>query len=475
MAGAAAPAAQAITIGNSGGGALATPFVSVDFGGGPTGWIATAVSGTEAPFTLTVTPSSAVAAGAHTATIQVASAGASNTPASVTVQFTVDANAEPVIAVTDSALQFTAQIGAADPASQTLIVSNGGGGVLADPTVTVDYGAGTAGWLTAVAAGMDVTVTASLGALPRGRYEATLSIASAGAYNAPLLVPVVFEVTEPALAVAPASLAFVRVGDVNPLPKTITVSNSADGTLAIPAALSNRTWLAASVSGTSAPFTVTVSITAPDGYPVGTYTGSVTIDASNASNGPVTVPVTLTVSEGPPVKVSCYSAASSMCVEFTSTSASERASFQSTCTGDGDATVPCPSANKIGPCAVLGSYDYWFYAPYTVDTAIYICSQVSGTWEGPPAGGGTPRQVSLACNFPLDKTCTDVSGMMTQGQEDGLKGLCTTAGGTVITTCATFNRIGTCTSTQGGITYRDRYYTGSGLTAADCAGVWTAN
>jgi hypothetical protein len=68
--------------------------------------------------------------------------------------------------------------------------------------------------------------------------------------------------------------------------------------------------------------------------------------------------------------------------------------------------------------------------------------------------------------------------MMTQGQEDGLKGLCATAGGTVLTACATFNRIGTCTYTQGGITYRDRYYAGSGATAADCSGtgeVWTPN
>jgi hypothetical protein len=299
MAGATAPPAQTVIVSNSGGGTLVAPYVIVDVGGGPTGWLEAELSGTQAPFTLTVTPSSAVAAGVYTATIQLNTVG-ETLPGRVSVSFTVTANTEPVIAVTDSALRFTAQVGAADPGYQWITVSNGGGGALVDPTVAVDYGTGTTGWLSTAGVGMRVAAGASLGALPRGRYEATLSIASAGAYNTPVGIPVVFDVTEPALAVSPASLDFTMGGGVIPAARTITVSNSADGALAIPTAVPDRPWLAASVSGTSAPFTVTVSVTAPRSYPVGVYTGSVTIDASNASNGPAIVPVTLTVNPARP-------------------------------------------------------------------------------------------------------------------------------------------------------------------------------
>ncbi|HET8756444.1 MAG TPA: LamG-like jellyroll fold domain-containing protein [Solirubrobacteraceae bacterium] len=103
----------------------------------------------------------------------------------------------------------------------------------------------------------------------------------------------------PALAVAPASLAFSSAqGDPSPAAKTLDVSNAGAGTLDWTAA-DDVPWLSVSPTGGSGDGTLTVT---PDtaGLAAGTYTATVTISAAGAAGSPRTVPVTLTVDPPPP-------------------------------------------------------------------------------------------------------------------------------------------------------------------------------
>jgi hypothetical protein len=83
------PAAQTVTIGNSGGGTLAPPAVSIAYGSG-SGWLTATVSGDAAPYTVTVRPIIAgLPTGDRPATLEIASDGAANSPQTVNVTLTV--------------------------------------------------------------------------------------------------------------------------------------------------------------------------------------------------------------------------------------------------------------------------------------------------------------------------------------------------------------------------------------------------
>jgi hypothetical protein len=80
---------QDVTVSNSGGGTLAAPTTTISYGSG-SGWLTVNESGSSAPYTLAVQPSiTGLSAGTYTATVSVASSGASNTPQTFPVTLTV--------------------------------------------------------------------------------------------------------------------------------------------------------------------------------------------------------------------------------------------------------------------------------------------------------------------------------------------------------------------------------------------------
>lgn len=90
--GGAMPPAQTVTVSNAGVGTLAPPVTTTSYTGQPSGWLTVTVSGTAAPYTLTVQPSVTGLLPRpvpYSATISVDCPGASNTPLSVDVQLTV--------------------------------------------------------------------------------------------------------------------------------------------------------------------------------------------------------------------------------------------------------------------------------------------------------------------------------------------------------------------------------------------------
>jgi regulation of enolase protein 1 (concanavalin A-like superfamily) len=100
----------------------------------------------------------------------------------------------------------------------------------------------------------------------------------------------------PAISVSPSSLQVNAVAGTNPANETIVVSNAGGGTLSYTIA-DDASWLSCSpVSGTSTGELDTIAVSySTSGLAVGTYTATISITASGASNSPQTVPVTLTV------------------------------------------------------------------------------------------------------------------------------------------------------------------------------------
>jgi uncharacterized protein (TIGR03437 family) len=186
-AGGAAPAAQAIQITNSASGTLAWSATGSD------SWIAVSPASGTAPSTLSVTVSpDGLNAGTYTGSVQIAAAGASNSPTSIPVTFTVTAS-PPVLGVAPQALTFQYANGGAAPAAQNVTISNTGGGSLAWTATASDY------WLTVSAASGSAPATLGIGINPvnlaAGTYTGSVQIAGAGATGSPVAIAVKLVVT----------------------------------------------------------------------------------------------------------------------------------------------------------------------------------------------------------------------------------------------------------------------------------------
>ncbi len=142
-----------------------------------------------------------LAAGTYNAVITIAGTGATNTPQTVPVTLTV--SAAPTIRLTPSSLSFTATQGAANPAAQTVNVTNPGGGTL---TWTASDNAS---WLTlSTTSGTTttetdpITVSINTAGLSAGTYNATITVSANSATNTPQVVPVTLTINPPATSSA---------------------------------------------------------------------------------------------------------------------------------------------------------------------------------------------------------------------------------------------------------------------------------
>ncbi len=203
----------------------------------------------------------------------------------------------PVIGASPTSLSFTATQGGANPATQTLSISNIGGGPLNWTTSE------NATWLTlspvSGTGNGTVTLTVTTGNLTAGSYSGAVTVNAPGASS--MTVPVTLTVATipvpPAIGASPTNLSFVATqGGGNPAPQTLSISNTGGGSLTWSAS-DNVDWLALSpVTGTgNGVVTATVTTGART---AGTYNANITLNAIGTS--PVTVPVTLTVTTSPP-------------------------------------------------------------------------------------------------------------------------------------------------------------------------------
>ena len=240
------PAAQTLSISNTGGGTLSWS------GSDNAAWLTLSpASGTgNGAVTLTVATGT-LTAGSYSGTVILNASGA----ASVTVPVTFTVTAAPVppaIGASPTALSFTATQGGTNPAPQTLSISNTGGGTL---TWTASDNAP---WLTLSAASGtgngSVTLTATTGTLPVGSNSGTVTL-NGGTGVTPVIVPVTFTVAAapvpPAIGASPTALSFTATqGGANPVAQTLSISNTGGGTLTWSGS-DNAAWLTLSpASGT---------------------------------------------------------------------------------------------------------------------------------------------------------------------------------------------------------------------------------
>jgi len=199
----------------------------------------------------------------------------------------------PSLALTKNALTFGGVPGGSNPPSQQVTVSNSGAGTL---NWTASSGAS---WLgVSPASGTNtgtLTISVNLSGLAQGTYTGTITVSAAGASNSPQPIGVTLVVSPAKLGVSPTSMTFSGfVGQPNPAPAPLTISNLGGGTVTWTAATTGSFLSLSSSSGT-APSTTNVQASI-SGLGMGTYSGSVTVTASGATSSPQTIPVTLNVS-----------------------------------------------------------------------------------------------------------------------------------------------------------------------------------
>jgi len=210
----------------------------------------------------------------------------------------------PTIARNPFAMSFSAVQNGAAPAAQALTISKSGLGTLTWTATS------NSAWLTlnsaTSASGSNlgsVNVGVNPSGLTVGAHSGVITIIGAGAANSPQTVTVTFDITAaptPTIGLSATALSFSAVqGGSNPANKTITISNSGNGTLTWTATESSN-WLNLSPASGTGNSTITVSIVTT-GMTAGTYSAPITIAATGATNTPQTVTVSLTINATPTI------------------------------------------------------------------------------------------------------------------------------------------------------------------------------
>jgi Malectin domain/Viral BACON domain len=290
ISGGANPATQTVNVSNTGGGTL-----NWNASSNQTWLTVSPVSGTNAG-TLTLGAAiGSLAAGTYSGSVTVSAAGATGSPQTINVTFTIAP--PPTLAVDTTAVWFAATTPGSNPAAQTVNVSNTGGG-------TVNWSAsGNQPWLTvSPASGANagvLSIGATLGSLAVGTYTGTVTVSAPGIAGSPQKIGVTFGITlPPVLNTSPASLSFTSTVGTSPAAQSINVTNTGGGSLDW-AVTGDQNWLVVRPSSGSAPAAISVQPNAT-GLAVGTYSANVTVSAAGVSGSPQTIPVSVTITAAPP-------------------------------------------------------------------------------------------------------------------------------------------------------------------------------
>jgi hypothetical protein len=309
-----------LTIGQGASGTTTVTITRTDFTGAVTLTLEGAPPGvtgvfnpTPAPGTssqLTLSVGAAVAPDTYILTVRGAAPGLADRTATLFL----NVSAAPAIALAPTSVTLSATAGGANPAAQTVSVSNSGGGTLSGLTASVAYTAGQPSeWLTATlsasTAPSTLTLTATTGSLAAGSYTASVAVAAPVAVNSPQTVTVTFTLSAgPQISLSSSNLTFnVTQGGPDPSFQTIGISNSGTGTLSglnigtITYGPGASGWLRApqlNLTTASASTSLLVQTQPLDLIRPGTYTATIPVQSAVAGNSPQNLYVTLNVAAG---------------------------------------------------------------------------------------------------------------------------------------------------------------------------------
>jgi uncharacterized protein (TIGR03437 family) len=254
---------------------------------------------------------SQLGSGVYLGEILVSAVGATNSPVSIPVTFTVGTAGVTTLSVTPQSLTFNGQAGGLSPATQTLAIASTPTGVGFAISASTENGLN---WLvvstpiaTAPAA---VTVSILTGGLAPGVYRGTITLtpATGGSVN----VPVTLNLTS-GIGISASSTGFqfyYQIGSFLPPYQTFDLSGSGGAPVSFaitPSTSDAKTWLSASPLFGATPQTIAVSVS-PSGFGPGVYTGNLHVSAPSASNPTLDLPVKLTVATGPLLTISALPA-----------------------------------------------------------------------------------------------------------------------------------------------------------------------
>lgn len=379
-AGGAAPAAQTITISNSGGGGLSALGTlsrgTVTYTPSGTAWLTTATINGGTGVLMLRPALTGLSAGVYQASFPVTgAAGPSGSPTTITVNLTVNpaggAGGSDTMTVSPHLVAFAATAGGSAPAAQTVTIANPGAGGLAGlGTLSLDsvtYARGATGWLTTATlnptAGT-VSLRPSTGSLAAGTYRALVWLAgTAAGIGSPETVEVVFTVaagaTASQLSLSSQTASFAATeGGTAPGNQTISVLNTGGGSLGaitvgtVSYGGASSGWLAATYSATAGDITLAPTTT---GLPAGQSTATFDVSAAGAASGsPRTVTVRLSVA---PAAAAPELTLSSQSVSFAATEGGGSPSNQSiTITNTGGGSLGTLS---LGAVAYTGGATGW--------------------------------------------------------------------------------------------------------------------
>jgi hypothetical protein len=297
-AGGANPAPQPISVTNSGTGSLSGMSAgAIRYDSTASGWLSATLDQPIDPAILTLQASiGSLAAGTHTAFVPVISSVPGILEDSVAVMLTISSTSVlPAIGLSPTSISVTAEVLGPNPPGQLVSVSNTGGGTLSGLNVgTIVYSPIGVNWLTATlnqtTAPATLTLSASIASLQAGTYRAQVRIQAPGTSNSPRAVNVTLVVTAaPGLVLSTQNVAFAgTIGQSDPLPKNIAVTNAGTGTLlgissVVTYGAGQPTgWLQTSQSGSTTPLALLL-FPHISGVPAGNYTA--TVDVSTTSPG----------------------------------------------------------------------------------------------------------------------------------------------------------------------------------------------
>jgi hypothetical protein len=293
--GGAAPAAQPLNLGTTGGSATFTVQTRTNTCGA--NWLKATPASGSVPSALQVSINPAGMATPQLCTGSVIVINQTGIQTLVPVSLNVSAT--PLLNVTPSLMTFVGATGGSLPASQNIQLAS------TDPNTPIFYSTQVStsnggNWLTITTntsgqTPVTLPIVVNQGTLVPGSYSGVVQIAPIGL--PPIQVQVTMVVTSNiSLGVAPPSLTFTADAGTDPGPQILSIS-SLGGALPFSAsAVSNFNWLSvAPLTGTT-PAQLIVSANTT-GLAAATYSGTITISSTQASNPAIAVPVSLTVGQ----------------------------------------------------------------------------------------------------------------------------------------------------------------------------------
>jgi uncharacterized protein (TIGR03437 family) len=263
---------------------------------------------TPGSMTISAVPSSSMTPGSYSGSIVVTvtgPGGAAVADSPYTIPVILQLNATTA-GVSPTSLSFTAQLGGATPAAQTLSITTNG--------VPLPFSAvandGGINWLTVTNAtgttSGTVSVSVNASKLTTGTYFGAVYVNVPNGGGSPFRIPVTFTVTAGTISAPTTTLTFTQVsGGAAPAAQAISVTGT-PGPLNFTVGTnvtSGAGWLTAvvgtgtAVTGTT-PATVSVSVNAGSGLcssPPCTFNGNVTITSPGSTGSPISIPVVFNV------------------------------------------------------------------------------------------------------------------------------------------------------------------------------------